>query len=410
VSSSGPSFSSRFHWNARPNPLTALLTEKRRVAAPVLDLTESNPTHAGLIYPEAEIAAALADKKISRYDPDPRGMLTAREAVCRYYAEHLDNIAAHNTDKLYKYRPYIDVDPSHVILTASTSEAYAYLFKLLTDPGEEVLVPRPSYPLFEYLAAMESVSIRPYSLRYDGAWHIDFATIESSATPRTRAIAIVNPNNPTGSYLKKDEWARLAEWAASRSIAVLSDEVFSDFAFAEDSNRVTTLAGAPEASVFAMSGLSKIAGLPQMKLGWIVASGPGHAAAIEGLEWIADTFLSVATPVQLALERLLAAGETIRDQIRERTADNLRKALDTFGASSACRVLRPEGGWYIVLQVPRTRSEEEWALGLLRDADVLVQPGFFYDFESEAYLVLSLLTETSVFQEGTGRISRYIDR
>jgi aspartate/methionine/tyrosine aminotransferase len=397
VSASGPTFSSRFHWDSRPNPLTTLLTQKRHARTAVLDLTESNPTHAGLIYPEEQIAAALADKRISRYDPDPRGMLAAREAVCRYYLTRGN-------------KPGTVVDPSRVILTASTSEAYAYLFKLLTDPGDEVLVPRPSYPLFEYLAAMELVTVRPYPLRYDGAWHIDFQALENAAGSRTRAIAIVNPNNPTGSYLKRDEWARLAEWAASRGLAVLSDEVFSDFAFADDPDRVATLAGASEASVFAMSGLSKIAGLPQMKLGWIVASGPGHVAALDGLEWIADTFLSVATPVQLALERLLVATETVRDQIRQRTANNLRTAHAAFGASSPCRILRTEGGWYIVVQVPNTRSEEEWALGLLRDADVLVQPGFFYDFEAEAYLVVSLLTETSVFQEGIRRLSGYVDQ
>ncbi len=393
MSSSSPSFSARFHWDSRPNPLTELLRDKRGAGAAVLDLTESNPTHAGLIYPQEQILAAIADTRVLRYDPDPRGMLTAREAVCRYYADR-----------------GTDVDPGRVILTASTSEAYSYLFKLLTNPRDEVLVPRPSYPLFEYLAAMESVTVKPYPLRYDGSWHIDFAALERAAGSRTRAVAVVNPNNPTGSYLKKNEWTRLAAWAASRGLAILSDEVFSDFPFQGDPERVTTLAAAEEAAVFAMSGLSKIAGLPQMKLGWIVASGPGHAAALDGLEWIADTFLSVATPVQLALDRLLAVTETVRHQIRTRTAENLVEARAQFGASSASRILHVEAGWYIVIQVPRTRSEEEWALGLLRDANVLVQPGFFYDFESEAYLVVSLLTETRVFREGIERLSIYVNR
>ncbi len=362
------------------------------MGAAVLDLTESNPTHAGLIYPEKEILAALADTRSLRYEPDPRGMLTAREAVRRYYADR-----------------GADVDPRRVILTASTSEAYSYLFKLLTDPGDEVLVPRPSYPLFEYLAAMESVTVKPYPLRYDGSWHIDFAALESAATSRTRAIAIVNPNNPTGSFLKQGEWARLSAWAGRHRLAILSDEVFSDFGLSPDSDRIRTLAGAhADANVFAMSGLSKIAGLPQMKLGWIVASGPGHAAALEKLEWIADTFLSVSTPVQLALDRLLIATETVRDQIRVRTASNLAVARSQFGANSAVQILHVEGGWYIVLQVPRTRSEEEWTLDLLRDSDVLVQPGFFYDFESEAYLVVSLLTETTVFREGIQQIFSFI--
>ncbi len=393
MDSSGIPFSSRFHWDSQPNPLTELLGEKRRAKVRVLDLTESNPTHAGFAYPEEEILRAISDPRALCYDPDPRGMLSAREAVSRYYAAR-----------------GVDADPSRIILTASTSEAYTYLFKLLMNPGDEVLVPRPSYPLFEYLAAIESVVVRQYPLRYDGAWHIDFAALEAAAGPRTRAIAIVNPNNPTGSYMKKDEWSRLKQWAATRNLAILSDEVFSDFAFASDAARVATLAGETGGSlVFAMSGLSKIAGLPQMKLGWIVAGGRDHARAVEGLEWIADTFLSVATPVQLGMERLLAATEPVRMQIRERTAANFRVAREIFGLSSSCRILAAEGGWNIVIHVPGTRSEEEWALGLLRDADVYVQPGFFYDFESEAYLVVSLLTEPAAFREGLHRFSRYVD-
>jgi len=392
VSASGPTFSSRFHWDSQPNPLTTLLREKRAANTRVLDLTESNPTHAGLNYPQDDILSALADSRALRYDPDPRGMLSAREAVSRYYA-----------------RRGAAVDAARVILTASTSEAYAHLFKLLTNPGDEVLVPRPSYPLFEYLAAMESVAVRQYPLRYDGAWHIDFDALEKAASDRTRAIAIVNPNNPTGSFLKRDEWTRLSAWAASRNIAVLSDEVFSDFAFLPDPARISTLADTADASVFAMSGLSKIAGLPQMKLGWIVAHGPGHAEALDGLEWIADTFLSVATPVQLALDRLLIATETVREQIRQRATHNLATARTTFGPTSSCRILNTEGGWYAVVQIPSTRSEEEWTLGLLRDADVLVQPGFFYDFEAEAYVVVSLLTEPAIYQEGIRRISEYVE-
>jgi hypothetical protein len=393
VGASGISFSSRFHWDSERNPLTDLLGEKRRANAHVLDLAESNPTHAGFTYPKEEILAAISDARALRYEPDPRGMLSAREAVSRYYAAH-----------------GVQADPSRIVLTASTSEAYTYLFKLLMNPGDEVLVPRPSYPLFEYLAAMESVAVRQYPLRYDGGWHIDFAALEVAAGPRTRAIVVVNPNNPTGSFLKREEWARLRHWATARKLAILSDEVFSDFAFAPDTDRIATLAGESGGSlVFAMSGLSKIAGLPQMKLGWIVAGGEEHVRAINGLEWIADTFLSVATPVQLGLERLLAATESVRSQIRERTAGNLRLAKETFGASSLCRILSAEGGWNIVIQVPRTRSEDDWTLGLLREADVYVQPGYFYDFESEAYLVASLLTEPGAFREGLRRLSGYVD-
>ena len=379
-------FSSRLQWDSQPNPLTALLEKKRAASAPVLDLTGSNPTRAGFVYPEPEIQAAFASAPALAYDPSPRGLVSARDAVARYYAGRGS-----------------DVEPSRIVLTASTSEAYAYLFKLLADPGDEILVPRPSYPLFEFLAALESVEVRQYPLRYDGAWHMDFAAIGKMATPRTRAIVAVNPNNPTGSFLKRKEWETLEEFAASRRIAILSDEVFSDFAFAPDPARVSTLVGARRALTFVMSGLSKIAGLPQMKLGWIVAGGPGHQRALDRLEWIADTYLSVGTPVQLAIPRLLASSRGVREQILQRACANLA-FLRTKLVGSPCQALAVEGGWSAVLQVPRTKSEEEWALHLLDRWNVLVQPGFFYDFESEAYLVVSLLTEPAVLVEGIGRV------
>ena len=320
-------------------------------------------------------------------DPTPNGLYSAREAVSRYYAGH-----------------GMEVSPSRILLTASTSEAYAYLFKLLASPGDEILTPRPSYPLFEYLAAMESVTVRQYPLRYDGAWHIDFAALETLTGPRTRALVVVNPNNPTGSFIKQDEAWRLEAFAAERGLAILSDEVFADYAFLEDPARVTTLAGACDALTFVMSGLSKVAGLPQMKLGWIVASGPGHEAALRGLEWIADTFLSVSTPIQVALPRILSQSATVREQIRLRTQTNLAILHKAVRLNSPCQILNVEGGWYAIVRVPNTMSEEQRALELLAKDDVLVQPGFFYDFESEAFLVLSLLTPTETFTEGVRRI------
>jgi alanine-synthesizing transaminase len=377
-------FSSRLEWDAQPNPLSTLLTEKRASGAAILDLTESNPTRAALNYPREELLTALSDPRALHYDPDPRGLLSAREAVSEYYAQS-----------------NVEVPGSRILLTASTSEAYSYLFKLLTNPGDEILVPRPSYPLFDYLAAMESVAVRQYPLRYDGVWHIDFPALASAITPRTRAIVVVNPNNPTGSYLKLPEWEHLQTFG----LPILADEVFSDFAFSPDPQRVTTLAGQNSVLTFSMSGLSKIAGLPQMKLGWIVASGPNHAAALDGLEWIADTYLSVSTPVQLALPRLLTAARPVQEQIRAQTRSNLEHLRKNLLAStSPCRCLGIEGGWYAVLEVPRIRSEEEWVLQLLAEKDVLVQPGFFYDFESEAFLVLSLLTPPAIFAEGLRRI------
>jgi alanine-synthesizing transaminase len=373
-------FSSRLSWDLRPNQLSTLLEQKRRDGATILDLTESNPTRAGFAYPSEHILAALADPKTMRYDPAPRGLASAREAVCGYYSAR-----------------GVSVEPSRVLLTASTSEAYAYLFKLLADPGDEVLVPRPSYPLFEFLAGLESVCVRPYRLRYDGAWRIDFDSLQESITPLARAIVIVNPNNPTGSFLKREELERLE----ALGIAIISDEVFSDYSFAPDPTRMDTLAGPRQVLTFSLSGLSKIAGLPQMKLGWIVANGRGHEAALDRLELIADTYLSVATPVQVALPTLLAS--TVRDQIRERTRANLA-FLQSAAAGTSLHVRKVEGGWYAIVQVPRTRSEEEWALDLLRECNVLVQPGFYYDFESEAFLVLSLLPAAGVFEEGVRRM------
>jgi alanine-synthesizing transaminase len=377
-------FSSRFHWDPSPNRLTRLLQEKRRAGAHVLDLTESNPTRAGFSYPD-EIVAALADPRALRYDPQPAGSLAAREAVCRYYAE-----AGHA------------VDPDRVLLTASTSEAYQYLFKLLADPGDEVLVPRPSYPLFEFLATMESLRVVSYPLVYHGGWSMDCDALAAAITSRTRAIVLVNPNNPTGSFLKCDELLFLQ----SRGVALISDEVFADYAFAEDARRVRTLARGTGTLAFSMSGLSKVAGLPQMKLGWIVISGPAAACAEakDKLEWIADTYLSVSTPVQQAAPRLLELGKSIQKQIAVRVRANLAWLESAMAPDSPCRILAVEGGWYATLQVPRIRREEGWTLDLLEEDSVLVQPGFFFDFESEAFLVLSLLTEPKTFQEGSRRL------
>ena len=364
------------------------MAARRAAGARILDLTESNPTHAGLHYP-AEIVEAFDDARMLVYEPAPAGTPEARDAVSAYYAARGHAVPA-----------------AQVLLTASTSEAYGYLFKLLTNPGDQVLVPSPSYPLFEFLADMESVAVRPYPLEYHGAWRIDIAALEASVTPRTRAIILVNPNNPTGSYVKREELRALTALCAARGMALISDEVFADYALTGDAERVTTLAAVEECLAFSMSGLSKVAGLPQMKLGWIVASGPAalRVEALDKLEWIADTYLSVSTPVQCAATALLAAGETVQRQIRERTQANLTFARARL-AGSAANILAVEGGWYITLQVPRILSEEEWTLKLLDVHGVLVQPGFFYDFVSEAYLVVSLLTAPEIFREGLERIA-----
>ena len=333
---------------------------------------------------------ALADPRALRYDPQPAGSLAAREAVCRYYAERGPTVA-----------------PDQVLLTASTSEAYQYLFKLLGDTEDEVLVPRPSYPLFEFLATLESLRAVSYPLIYDDGWSIDRDELAAAVTGLTRAIVLVNPNNPTGSFLKRDE----LRFLQSLGLTLISDEVFADYTFTEDAQRVRTLAGVSDTLTFSLSGLSKVAGLPQMKLGWIVISGPpaARAEAKDKLEWIADTYLSVSTPVQHAAPRLLELGKGIHSQIAARVRANLAWLESAIAADSPSRLLAVEGGWSATLQVPRIRREEEWALELLEKDNVLVQPGFFFDFESEAFLVLSLLTEPATFHEGCRRLLARVD-
>lgn len=379
-------FSSRLVWGHAPNSLTQLLERQRAAGAAILDLTESNPTAAGFEYPAPQILSTLANPRSLRYQPNPAGLLEARRAVAGYYGGR--------------------VDPAHILLTASTSEGYALVFKLLADPGDEVLVPRPSYPLFEYLAALESVLVKQYPLVYHGRWEIDLEALESSITDRTRAIVLVNPNNPTGSFVKDFERTRLIELCGKHQLALISDEVFSDYAFSEAADRVASLAGAHEVLTFVLSGLSKIAGLPQLKLGWVTVGGVPAARneAFGRLELIADTYLSVGTPVQWAAASLLSSRHILQDQIRKRTRANLEFLHRQIGSTSPWRVLDVEGGWYAILQAPRIHSEEEWTLTLLEQDSVLVQPGFFFDMESEAFLVLSLLTPPEIFQEGARRI------
>ncbi len=375
-------FSRRLHWDTQTNRLTELLARKRTDGAEILDLTESNPTNAGFDYPADVIAQALANPRALHYEPMPKGMRSAREAIAVRYG---------------------GIDPERIVLTASTSEAYSYLFKLLCDPDDEVLVPRPSYPLFEFLAALDSVRVVQYPLFYHDGWMLDTAALESLITPRTRAIIIVNPNNPTGSYLKQDEFNKLAAFG----LPIISDEVFTGYSFADDAARVSTLVGTDSVSSFSLSGLSKVCALPQMKLGWIIANGPAKDDALARLELIADTFLSVSSPVQLALPTLLAGADSIQEQIRSRTTSNfhyLRRQI----RGKPLSLLEVEGGWYATVQVPRTHTEEEWALLLLAEQNTLVQPGFFYDFGQEAFLVLSLLAPEPVFHGGIDRINSTI--
>ncbi len=383
-------FSARLHWDLRPNSIARLVAAKRASGARVLDLTESNPTNAGLAMPADAILSAFAHPEMLTYSPDPAGLLAAREAVAGHYVDI----------------QHVNIHPDRILLTTSTSEAYSFLFKLLTDPGDEVLAPQPSYPLFDFLAGLELVNVVRYPLAYHGAWGIDFEELAARAGPKTRAIVLVNPNNPTGSFLHRAELAPLMQFCRERKIAIISDEVFSDYALREDDRLVRSLRSCTDVLTFCLSGLSKVVGLPQMKLGWILVSGPEalRAEAVSRLELIADTYLSVGTPVQLAAAALLTAGGAVRRQIQARAARNLATLGAAIGDGSPFRVLNVEGGWYAVIEVPRVRTEEEWALDLLNRHDVLVQPGYFYDFEREAFLVVSLLTHEAVFDQGIGRL------
>ena len=375
--------SSRTAWDLEANALAACVERARRSGRPLLDLSESNPTRVGLSWPAAELAAALADPRVSAYDPAPQGLPEARAAVAEYLASRGEI-----------------VPPDRVLLTSSTSEAYALLFKLLCDPGDEVLVPAPAYPLLDLLADLEAVRLVRYPLRYDGAWHVDLGAVEAALTPRTRAIVVVSPSNPTGALLGADELARLDALCAARELALVGDEVFADTALAP----APSVLGARAALAFHLSGASKVCGLPQLKVAWIAVAGPQSrvAPALARLEVAADAYLSVSGPSQLALPRLLAARERFfLAPLRARLAAN-RAALAAIG-SAPFDALPSSGGWTAVLRVGQTLDEEALCLALLDDG-VVVQPGFFYDFERPGYLVLSLLPSPEVFVAGLARV------
>jgi aspartate/methionine/tyrosine aminotransferase len=383
-------FSSRLSWESTENPLSRLLAAKRAQRAHVHDLTLSNPTRAGIAYPADDVVRAFDSPALLAYDPAPRGSAGALAAVCAH--ERRRGRAARAED---------------VILCASTSEAYSWLFKLLCDPGDTVLAPAPSYPLFDYLAGLESVRLAHYRLAYDGAWHVDFASVDEGVAAGARAILAVSPNNPTGSMLSAEERARLAE----RGLPLVIDEVFADYPFRDAPAPAPPAPAPPPAPspvlTFRLGGRSKSAGRPQMKLAWIIVDGPDDArhAALRGLETIADSFLSVSTPVAVAAPRLLAAGELVRQAILARVRANLAWIAGRIpAAGSPVSLLASDGGWSAVLRVPATRTDEELALALLSEHDVLVHPGYLYDFERGAHLVVSLLTPPADLHAGIGAI------
>lgn len=382
-------FSARTPANLATNRLSAALADVRRSGGAVIDLTASNPTHAGFDYP-TDLLAPLAHPRGLDYAPEPLGLPAARQAVARDFA-----------------RRGLTVSPDWIALACSTSEAYSLLFKLLCDPGDQVVVPRPSYPLFEHLTRLDSVDTVPYELEYHGGWSIDLDGLARAFTPRTRAVLIVNPNNPTGSFVSAAELDAIVALCAERGVAVISDEVFADYELTPGASAAAgRLIGQSDALGFTLGGLSKSIGLPQAKLAWIAMSGP--ADQVEGartrLDLICDTYLSVSTPVQAAAGDLLDRGLAVRAAIQQRIATNRDLLAARVAREPSCEFLRADGGWYAVVRVPSLAPEEELVLTLLAEDGVLVHPGYFFDFPSESFLVVSLIAPEASFAHGIGRV------
>ncbi len=386
-------FSHRTNWKLERNRLTEALKAVRAAGAYVLDLTVSNPTRVGLAYDSAAILSALASPRALDYDPEPKGLMEARRAIAQYY----------------KSQHGIQVDQERLFLTTSTSEAYSFVFGLLCNPGDELLVPKPSYPLFEFLADLQDVKLVPYLLIYDHGWQIDFHSLEKAVSERARGIVLVHPNNPTGSYVHGHEREHLSRLCQQHGLALIADEVFLDYALDDNSHR--SFADDGDVLTFTLSGLSKISALPQMKVAWISASGPQSqlSEATAHLEVIADTYLSMNAPIQWAVPALLDQRKSIQEQLFDRVRTNLAELDRQLAAQRACQRLIVEGGWYAVLRVPVTQTDEELAVELLRKKSVLVHPGHFYDFPADGYLVLSLIAPEEEFAEGARRILQLLN-
>ncbi len=380
-------FADRTNWNLSANRLSQALAAARASRKPLLDLTVSNPTECGFTYNEQSILRALTNPAALRYEPDPRGMRAARAAVAVYYAERS------------KHVPLDDI-----FINTSTSEAYSFTFQLLCNPGDEVLIPAPGYPLFDFLADLHDVKLVRYALLYDHGWQIDFHALQNAITARSRAIVVVNPNNPTGHYIKKPELQQLNEICAARGLALIADEVFLDFPL--ESSTPLSLVRNEGTLTFTTSGVSKICGLPQMKASWLVISGPAKlkSEAISRLEVIADTYLSMNAPVQLALPALLTERQELQRQLLSRVKGNLAELDRQIVPQHACSRLEMEGGWYSVIRLPATIDDEEFALRLLQTNRVHVHPGHFYDFAARNHIVLSLITPKEKFADGVAQL------
>jgi aspartate/methionine/tyrosine aminotransferase len=382
-------FSDRTNWKLTRNRFTETLAEVRAAGAGILDLTISNPTRVGLHYDAQAILASLASPQAMDYDPQPKGLLGAREAVADYYSSQHGSAEVH---------------PERLVLTTSTSEGYSHVFRLLCNAGDELLVPKPSYPLFEFLADLHDVRLAPYPLIYDHGWQMDFQSLEKAATPRSRGVVVVHPNNPTGSYVSRREQEALNQFCSEHRLALIADEVFLDYA--HDRAARPSFAANRQVLTFTLSGLSKIVALPQMKVAWIAVSGPQAEVdeAMARVEVIADTYLSMNAPIQWATAALLGQRGNIQKQLLERVLGNLAELDRQLAAQRTCQRLSVEGGWYVVLRVPVTQTDEDLAIDLLRKKSVIVHPGHFYDFPSDGYLVLSLITPEDEFREGIGRL------
>jgi alanine-synthesizing transaminase len=377
-------FSTRTNWPLESNRLSDALSKRRRSGERILDLTASNPTTAGFRYHSGSLLRALSDPKAAVYDPDPRGLLVARRAIVDYYASH-----------------QVQLSTDDLILTTSTSEAYSFVFRLLCNPNDEILIPEPSYPLFAYLAQIQDVKLIPYTLIYDHGWQIDFHGLQNSITDRTRAVIVVHPNNPTGHFTAPAEITELNRICAARDLAIIADEVFLDFSL-NGTTPAQSFAASREALTFTMSGVSKICGLPQMKLAWLSASGPQNlkAPALERLEIIADTYLSMNAPAQYALPTFLDQRRDFQSQVLARVQRNLAALDARLAQQKSCTRLEVQAGWYAILRIPATRSDEDLALLLLETKGVYAHPGHFYDFPTDGFLVVSLITPEEDFEEG----------
>jgi aspartate/methionine/tyrosine aminotransferase len=385
-------FSRRTSWNLSTNHYTQALEAHRRAGRELVDLTASNPTTVDLHYREEELLRAVTSRAMT-YEPAPKGLMSAREAIAAYYAEK---------------GSIVSVDD--LILTTSTSEAYSFIFRLLCNPGDAVLVPTPSYPLFDFLADLNDVKLDRYELLYDHGWQIDLHSLlqaNDGARGRCRAVLVVHPNNPTGSYVKPHELRQLNQICSANELALIADEVFLDYSLGQPA---LTFAANSDALTFTLSGLSKISALPQMKVAWIATSGPQFlkSEALARLEVIADTYLSMNAPIQHAFTAMLAERHCIQPQLLDRIKSNLAVLDEKLARQTLCERVAIEGGWYAVLRVPVLGSDEDLAISLLHDTGVLLQPGHFYNFPTDGYLVVSLITPSNEFAEGIVRTVTYI--